>query len=232
MIEIYHGARKLIEDLKCDYITLFLRDILRFDSDIDGLRGYKLYEYLRLHSDTRRINSRIISTREFKELFDIPKDGKGSYMQYDAKKGKDVFNRTNFEKKVIEPAVEMVARCEHVVLHNYGTDQKGKEILYKKIKKNGLVQGYEVSYSINKYPSVIKKETIIDVQEKPEVLKVAQDLIDSKKKTQKKNNFTDYDGQRDYSNRYNQLLEKAHSIGLTDEEKQEFFDLSKKASNL
>lgn len=200
MMEIYSGAAKLLCGLECDYITLFLADILKFKSNTDGLRAYRLYEFLRLHSDTRRMNSHIISTKEFKELFDIPKTGDGSYMHFDKKKGKDVFDRSNFEKYVIEPVLEMVAECNHVVLHNYGT-KNGKTVYYQKIKKHGMVQGYEVTYSINKYPNTIKHETIIDVQAKPDVLKVAQDIIDSKKnkhmKPRKENTFHNFE-QRKY----------------------------------
>ena len=113
MIELYQGAVDLVMGLNCEYITLFLSDILKFDSNIDGNRAYKLYEYLRLHSDTRRMNCRIITTKEFKQLFDIPKDGKNSYMRKDG-----TFDRSNFEKKVIEPVLAMVGKCNHVVLHN------------------------------------------------------------------------------------------------------------------
>ena len=58
-----------------------------------------------------------------------------------------------------------------------------------------------MTYSINKLPHKIKRETIIDVQEKPEVLKVAQDIIEHKKTTgttksaKKYNNYP----QRQYS---------------------------------
>lgn len=198
MMELYHGAAELVQGLKCEYITLFLRDILKFDSNIDGLRAYTLYEHLRLNSDSRRINTRIISTKEFKEMFGIPIGGKGSYMRDDGG-----FDRSNFEKRVIEPVLKMLSQCEHVVLHNYGRKKNGEIVYYKKIKKHGLVQGYELTYTINKYPRTIKSETIIDVQEKPDILKVAQDIIDSKKNQKRKstkpgfNNFKsrDYDYQ-------------------------------------
>jgi hypothetical protein len=190
MMEIYSGIAKHIQGLECEYITLFLGDILKFDSNTDGLRAYILYEYLRLNSDTRRINSRIISTKEFKELFGIPKDGKGSYMRQNGK-----FDRNAFEKRVIEPVLNMLAKSEHVVLHNYGKTQKGEFIYYSKIKKHGMVQGYELTYSINKRPQKIKRETLIDVQAQPEVLKVAQDLINGKKAQSdkpKKNSFHNF----------------------------------------
>lgn len=213
MIKVCDDAAKLLEGLECDYITLFLADILNFDSNTDGSRAYKLYEYLRLYSDTRRMNTRIISTKEFKELFDIPKDGKNSYVK---KNGK--FDRTNFEKYVILPVLEMVAKCEHVVLHNYGKDKNGKPIYYKKIKKYGMVQGYELTYSINKYPKKIKKETIIDIQAKPDVLKVAQDVMDSKKsKPPKKNTFNNFE-QREYDN---DTLERLLLGNPTEEERAE-----------
>lgn len=200
MMELYHGAANLVQGLECEYITLFLRDILRFDSNVDGLRAYTLYEHLRLNSDSRRINTRIISTKEFKEMFHIPKDGKGSYMQYDAKKGKDVFNRTNFEKYVIEPVLRMLAPCEHVVLHNYGRKENGDLVYYNKIKNHGLVQGYELTYTINKYPRTIRSETIVDIQEKPGLLKVTQNIMDGKKNQKKKpqNGFNNFKG-RGYS---------------------------------
>ena len=196
MIEIYHGAAALLMGLECEYITLFLADILNFDSNIDGNRAYKLYEYLRLYSDTRKMNTKIISTKEFKELFGIPEDGKNSYMRKDG-----TFDRNNFEKKVIEPVLEMVGKCNHVVLHNYGTDKNGKLIYFKKIKKHNVVQGYELTYTINKYPKKIKRETIIDVQAKPDVLKVAQDVMESKKKpkSENKNKFNNFH-QRTYNN--------------------------------
>lgn len=195
MIEIYQGAVDLIMGLNCEYITLFLSDILNFDSNIDGNRAYKLYEYLRLHSDTRRMNSRIISTKGFKQLFDIPKDGKNSYMRKDG-----TFDRSNFEKKVVEPVLAMVGKCNHVVLHNYGKDKNGKVIYFRKVKEHNIVKGYELTYSINKYPRAIKRETLIDVQAKPDVLKVAQDIMENNKKKAsepKKNKFNDF-GQHDY----------------------------------
>lgn len=201
MMELYQGAADLVQGLECEYITLFLRDILRFDSNIDGLRAYTLYEHLRMNSDNRRTNTRIISTKEFKELFNIPKDGKGSYMRENGG-----FDRTNFEKRVIEPVLKMLGACEHVVLHERGRKPNGEPLYYTKIKKHGLVQGYELMYTINKYPRAIKPETIIDVQENPVDLKIAQDVKEGKKKP-KKNKFNNFDGRKyDFNNLESQLL--------------------------
>lgn len=201
MMELYQGAADLVQGLDCEYITLFLRDILRFDSNIDGLRAYTLYEHLRMNSDNRRTNTRIISTKEFKELFNIPKDGKGSYMRENGG-----FDRANFEKRVIEPVLKMLGACEHVVLHERGRKPNGEPLYYAKIKKHGLVQGYELMYTINKYPRAIKPETIIDVQENPVDLKIAQDVKEGKKKP-KKNKFNNFDGRKyDFNNLESQLL--------------------------
>lgn len=201
MMELYQGAADLVQGLDCEYITLFLRDILRFDSNIDGLRAYTLYEHLRMNSDNRRTNTRIISTKEFKELFNIPKDGKGSYMRENGG-----FDRANFEKRVIEPVLKMLGACEHVVLHERGRKPNGEPLYYAKIKKHGLVQGYELMYTINKYPRAIKPETIIDVQENPVDLKIAQDVKEGKKKP-KKNTFNNFEGRKyDFNNLESQLL--------------------------
>ena len=231
MMEIYSGVAHHIQGLECEYITLFLSDILKFDSNIDGLRAYTLYEYLRLNSDTRRINSRILSTKDFKQIFNIPKDGKGSYMRESGK-----FDRPAFEKYVIEPVLNMLAKCDHVVLHDYGKDKKGQPVYYNKIKKHGMVQGYELTYTINKRPRAIKRESIIDVQAKPEVLKVAQDIIEGKKNPKKsasKNKFDNFDG-RKYSSDFYDLLQKAQDAGgfenLTEEDKKKYAEEVRKAN--
>ena len=201
MIEFYDGAMKLLEGLKSEYITLFLSDILNFESNENGRRAYILYEYLRLHSDTRQVNNRTISTKEFKKMWGISED---AYMRE-----KSGFDRANFEKYVILPVLEMLEKCEHVVLHNYGKDKKEQNVLFRKVKKNGFVIGYELTYSINKLPHKIKRETIIDVQAHPEVLKVAQDIIEHKKEAKKpvKNAFNDIP-QRTYSEEELAELEK------------------------
>ena len=203
MIEVYDGAMKLLEGLKSEYITLFLSDILNFDSNETGRRAYVLYEYLRLHSDTRQKNSRLLSTKELKELWGISAD---AYMHLDQKRNKEIFDRANFEKRVLLPVLKLLDECKHVVLHNYGMDKNKERVLFQKIKKGGMVAGYELTYSINKFPRAIKKETIVDVQANPVTLKVAQDIIDGKKKQKekgtqckKKNSFNAFP-QREYTN--------------------------------
>lgn len=180
MVELYRGIMPHLEGLQQqrDYITIWLQDILVCPSNIDGQRAAKLYEDLRLHSDTRGTNKRVLSTKDIKEMFNIPKDGKGSYMRTKEQGG---FNRAAFEKYVLDPVFAILAKCQHVALCDYGKDAKGKPVYYTKVKQGGRVQGYQMEYYINMYPNKIRKDTLIDVQAKPEVLKVAQDIIDSKK---------------------------------------------------
>ena len=182
MIELYEGAMPHLENLSCDYITLFLADILHFPNNIEGRRAYKLYEYLRLNSDSRRRECEtILTTKKIKELFDIPFEGEGSYVRENGK-----FDRPGFEKYVIEPVLRILANCSHVVLFDFGKDPKGERLLYNKIKKHGMVEGYELMYSINMTCKKIKPKTIIAMKESPQVAKVAQDIMNEKKKPRKK----------------------------------------------
>lgn len=197
MIKLNEDAMPHLENLSCDYITLFLADILHFPNTIEGQRAYKLYEYLRLNSDSRRKECEtILTTKKIKELFDIPFQGKGSYVKPDGK-----FNRTEFENKVVNPVLKILAECSHVVLFDFGKDQKGERKLYNKIKKNGMVEGYELMYSINMTCKKIKPKTIVALKDKPEVARVAQNLMEHqqkpKKKPKKNNDFNDFP-QRDY----------------------------------
>lgn len=183
MIELYEGAMPHLQNLSCDYITLFLADILHFPNTVEGKRAYKLYEYLRLNSDSRRRECEtILTTKKIKELFDIPLAGEGSYVRENGK-----FDRPGFEKYVIEPVLKILANCSHVVLFDFGKDPKGERQLYNKIKKHGMVEGYELMYSINMTCKKIKSKTIIALKESPQVAKVAQDLMNVQKKPRKKN---------------------------------------------
>lgn len=183
MIKLNEDAMPHLENLSCDYITLFLADILHFPNTIEGMRAYKLYEYLRLNSDSRRRECEtILTTKKIKELFDIPFEGEGSYIRKDGS-----LDRKNFELRVLEPVLKILAECSHVVLFDFGKDQKGERQLYNKIKKHGMVEGYELMYSINMTCKKIKPKTIIAMKESPQVAKVVQDIMNGEKKPRKKN---------------------------------------------
>lgn len=141
--------RPLLENLTKDkdFVTIWANDIYGFNS----IYAYLLFEELRLHCDTSKTNWRTYSTKELKELFGIPKDGKGSYMHFDKAKGKDVFDRSNFEKYVLDVAIEEINRGQMLQIRPFigmeATAEKPNK-LYAKIKKNGFVTGYQFKYEV------------------------------------------------------------------------------------
>ena len=139
--------RPLLENLTKDrdFVTIWANDIYKFDS----IYAYLLFEELRLHCDTTKTNWRTYSTRELKELFGIPKDGKGSYMH--KVKGKDSFNRSEFEKKVLDVAIAEINQGQMLrILPFVGMEanENKPNKLYAKIKKNGFVTGYQFKYNV------------------------------------------------------------------------------------
>lgn len=128
-----------------DFVTIWANDIYKFESTY----AYMLFEELRLHCDTSRTNWRTYTTKQLKELFGIPQTGKGSYMHYDAQKGKDVFDRSNFEKKVLDTAINEINKGQMVnILPIIGSAEIKKGKCYEKIKKNGFVEGYRFKYVV------------------------------------------------------------------------------------
>lgn len=178
----------LFEELNKEknYITLWAEDLFQMRSE----RSILFYEDLRLHSDTRKnSNSRIYSTKELKQMFNIPKDGKGAYMKKDGH-----FNRTEFEKKVIYPLCEDLEKCQMIRLV---LQEDGRP--FRKVKQHGYVMGYEFTWSLSLHPAVATAKEVKKIQERvdknPNVLKVAKNLIQGEKKPRKKKNF---DLERDY----------------------------------
>lgn len=148
IITLNEKYRALLEELTKDkdFITIWANDVYKFNS----IYAYLLYEDLRLHSDTRHTNWRTYSTKQLKELFGIPKTGKGSYMHKDVN-GKLVFDRTNFEKKVLWVALKELSTSEMIDIkyfHECEASEKKPYAIYAKIKKNGYVAGYQFKYDI------------------------------------------------------------------------------------
>lgn len=129
--------RPLLEDLTKDkdFVAIWANDIYGFNS----IYAYLLFEELRLHCDTSKTNWRTYSTKQLKDLFGIPKDGKGSYMH--KVKGKDTFNRSEFERKVLDVAIEEINRGQMLHIQPFvgmeATAAKPNK-LYAKIKKMDL----------------------------------------------------------------------------------------------
>ena len=185
---------KLFSNLKDgEYITLWSSDILNLTSQ----RSIDFYEYLREHTDTREeVNRGIVSIKFLKEMFNIPKEGKGSYMR-DGKNGG--FNRAGFEKYVIDPLFEDLEKCRMIQ-----PVKQANGCYYNKVKQGNRVIGYEFFWNYAAYPKVANAIEVKRLQERvdknPEILKVAKDIVkgDERKKTGKskktvKPDHRDYD---------------------------------------
>lgn len=164
----------LFGSLDKGYITMWAQDIYKMSSE----RSVKFYELLRDNSDTRLDeNKGTVGVKFLKELFDIPKDGPGSYMR-DEKYGG--FNRTAFEKYVIDPICEDLTHTDMISLI---IQSNGK--YYEKVKRGGRVIAYEFYWSISKHPAVAtaqeKREVKSAIDQDPSVLKVAKDIVSGKK---------------------------------------------------
>lgn len=183
----------LFGELERDYITMWSGDIFKMRSE----RSVKFYEVLRENSDTRKeMQTGTISIRFLKELFGIPKDGKGSYVR---KNGH--FSRPEFEKYVIDPICEDLAHTEMIQLI---LQPNGK--YYEKVKRGNRVIAYKLFWTISSHPRVASAAEVQEIQEMvdadAQILKVAKDIVKGKKtkKTPKTNNGTKFGDfqQREY----------------------------------
>lgn len=182
----------LFGNLQKDFITMWGADIFQMRSE----RSITFYEYLRYNSDTRIQNEKGLGVKALKELFGIPKEGKGSYMRE-----KGGFNRAEFEKKVIEPLCEDMSHCKMIQLI---ANEDGK--LYEKVKQGHKVMGYMFRWVVSDTPTVTtaneSKEIREAKQNDPLEMKIKKDILTGEKRKPKKlakdekiHNFTE----RDYS---------------------------------
>lgn len=188
----------LFSNLETNYLTMWSGDIYKMRSD----RSIIFYELLRENTDSRLdVNEATIGIKKFKELFNIPESGKGSYMRKDSG-----FNRSEFEKKVIDPLCEDLSKSRMITLV---VMPNGK--YYEKVKLNGRVRGYKFFWLYTSHPAVATATEVKTIQkrvdEDPELLKVAKDLVNGKKKSGNKTKFNNFDG-RNYSDKKMQELEK------------------------
>ena len=158
----------LFGNLETNYLTMWSEDIFGMKTE----RAVLFYELLRDNSDTRLVqNTGTVSIRKFKELFDIPKDGKGSYMTSDGH-----FARTHFEKYVIDPICEELTKTKMIQLI---LQPDGK--YYEKVKRGGRVIAYKFFWTVSLHPAVATASEVRAIQERvdrnPELLKVASDVL-------------------------------------------------------
>lgn len=164
--------------LSADYITMWSADIFQMKSK----RSVQFYERLRQETDTRvEINEYGFGVKALKEMFGIPKDGEGSYIR-----GNGSFDRSNFEKRVIDPICDDIKGCRMI---NLVMQSDGKP--YEKVKRGNRVLGYRFSWTFTSHPAIASAEEVAEIQERvdrnPQILKVAKDMLDGEKK--QKNSF-------------------------------------------
>ena len=184
----------LFGNLETNYLTMWSEDVFRMKTE----RAVLFYELLRDNSDTRLVqNTGTVSIRKFKELFDIPATGKGSYLTKDGH-----FARTHFERKVIDPICEELTKTKMIQLI---LQPDGR--YYEKVKRGGRVIAYKFFWTVSLHPAVASAEEVRELQERvdqdPQMLKIAKDILKGeKKRAGKKNQFNEFQ-QNEYD--WNQL---------------------------
>ena len=187
----------LFGGLTTGYMTMLATDIFSMSNE----RSVLLYELLRSNTDTRRtVNEIMLTTKGFKDLFEIPKEA------YTTKDGH--FARLHFERRVIDPACADLAKTKMITL---AIQQNG--MYYEKVKKGGRVYGYIIRWLFSSYPSVATASEKAEIQEAVDkdgrILKVAKDIVKGKK-TSKKTNKKESTFDQFEQNEYNfEELEKA-----------------------
>jgi hypothetical protein len=170
-----------------NFITMWSGDIFGMRSD----RSIAFYEDLRLNSDTRTTNRKGFGIQEFKRMFNIPKDGKGSYMRKDGH-----FDRPAFERYVIDPLCEDLKNCRMI---NLLVQEDGN--YYKKIKHGNRVMGYEFYWTVTDRPGIAPAAEMLEtkqaIEKNPEIAKVANDLVHGGRKAKKPKQKANFE-QRDY----------------------------------
>ncbi len=178
-IELSRTYLSLFMGLEKDYLTMWSIDIFRMMNK----RSVQFYEFLREITDTRKdVNVCELGVKKLKEMFDIPKEGKGSYMRPADKGG---FNRQMFEQRVIDPLCEDLKKSKMITLI---VQSDGK--CYEKIKQGNRVVGYRFAWLFTARPGVASAEETHELKEQidkdPKLLKVAKNIVDGKKKPKKK----------------------------------------------
>jgi len=152
IISFTEDGRKLFGNLQAgNYLIMSTGDIFR----MRNINSAILYEYFRYMSfNTAEVNSIGIGIKRFKTLFSMPQDGPGSYMR---KKGG--FDRSNFEKKVLEPICDDLKKCQMIKL-----TLDGGNYLKERDTSGMRVKGYKFQWSIE-----MKKEKWNFPEEKSEL---------------------------------------------------------------
>lgn len=134
--------------------TLWADDFQHFHN----FRCFYFYRYLRIHSDTRRINKRSIFLSELKEIFFLDDD---EYMDKKVIKNKNnvtntlyYFNISAFEKRVLNPICNTMTLTTVMSLRTIGSDYYLKDIAFNsKINAREERYTFEWEYNIDNFLS-------------------------------------------------------------------------------
>ncbi len=137
-------ALRFFFGIQRSYIRLGTKDFLSLRS----VNSMVLYEYLMCHSNTRQqLNSKRLSTKALKDLLGMKKSDYVYKWKGENGTQYEHFNRTLFEKKVIDPIVKDLKNCSYLKLTAFE----------KKHDAKGGVSGYEFQFRYNYRP--IPKKT-------------------------------------------------------------------------
>ena len=178
----------LFTGLDSNYITFWSDDIYTMTTK----RSVVFYEQLRQisygkYEVSNRIYGHLWGIKALKELFDIPENGKGSYMREN-----DGFDRKNFERYVLDPICKDLANCKMIQLIplNGSKENEKKKIFYEKVKSGNRVLGYQFYWVYTSRPGIASAITIQkalqDIEKDPRILKIAIDVAEGKKNPSKK----------------------------------------------
>lgn len=181
----------LFTGLTSNYITMWSTDIFGLQTK----RAIQFYEHLRQNTDSRETVNQIgMGIKALKELFGMPKDGDGSYMRKDGH-----FDRPSFERYVIDPICVDLVKCRMI---NLIMQPDGR--YYEKVKQGNRVLGYRFYWTYTSHPAVATAGEVKQLQDRvdqnPEILKVAKDIVTGEKRVKNgknKNSFNQISG-RDY----------------------------------
>lgn len=127
--EIMPHLENLIE--KRNYLKMWSDDQYQFKSKF----AFALYDAIQLRYDFRYSRNYIqFTTSQLKEIFRL---NEKDYIRKDGQ-----FDRTNFEKKVLNVAISEINTSQMMKFRYNGLNRKREPIYYEKRKKDGYVESY------------------------------------------------------------------------------------------
>lgn len=114
-----------MDEHKKDFTTLWAPDICNFKTDYAA----KLYMYLREFGQPKKTMTQTIPTKTLKEIFGLDEN---AFMRTTPSKrtGNCSFDRTKFEKRVLQKAIDEINESQMIQILPLGQDEKTKDVQY------------------------------------------------------------------------------------------------------